>query len=84
MQKKPWTDDDKRRHFQRVKSMSQKNFERYMNIVLSRSYTTAERHYEESIDIALPPRYQKLVRAQVEKIRVEWDGIDPMWIEDRA
>lgn len=77
-----WTEGNKRRHFQRVKSLSQSHFEQYMNLVLSRAYEKAEQHYEEALYIALPPKLQEAVRSQVEKIRVDWDGITVMDIEE--
>lgn len=77
----PWGNDQKRRHFQKVKSLSQSSFERYMNLVLNKAYMSAERAYEDALEIALPPRYRKAVQAKVEKIRVEWDGITPYEIE---
>ena len=80
--RKPWSETDKRKHFQRVKSMSQAGFERYMNAVLSKAYGKAEQHYEEALYIALSPKQADAVRAQVEKIRVDWDGIAPYDVDE--
>lgn len=79
---KPWTDDDKRRHFQRVKSLSQEKFERYMNLVLSRAYTKCEQHYEEALFICLTPKQRTAVQEKVEQIRVDWDGITVLDLEE--
>lgn len=64
-----------RRFFQRVKSMSLKSFQEAMNVLHTRAYAAAERHYQEAMDIELQPRQKAKVVARAIHIRETWDGM---------
>lgn len=63
------TPEDKRRIFQRFKSLSCDKFWLQMNILHSRAYAAAQRHYHESMDIVLTPKQRAAVIAKAEEIR---------------
>jgi len=69
------TDDEKRRIFQKLKSLSCEKFWSQMNILHTRAYAAAERHYGEAMDIVLTPKQKAAVAAKAEEIRELWDGM---------
>lgn len=66
---------DKRKAFQRVKSMSNEQFWDWMNWMHSRAYAAAVKHYTESAEMVLPPRLQKQLHDKATEIRESWDGM---------
>ncbi|GIP14378.1 hypothetical protein J40TS1_00200 [Paenibacillus montaniterrae] len=64
-----------RRFFQRVKSMSLKSFQEAMNVLHTRAYAAAERHYQEAMFICLTPKQREAVEVKVIEIRELWDGM---------
>lgn len=71
-----------KRYFQRIKGLTYEKFMRVQNILLTRAYEIAERHYKEAMEIELEPRFRKRVLARVESIRQDWDNINTEWIMD--
>lgn len=69
-----------RRYFQRIKGLTNEQFIRQQNIILTRAYEAAERHYQEAMFIELPPRYRTKVLERVEIIRKDWDNISTEYI----
>jgi hypothetical protein len=74
--------DQKRRIFQRLKTLSVDKFWEEMNILHTRAYAAAERHYQEAMQIELQPRQAAAVIARAVKIREEWDGMERVTIDD--
>jgi hypothetical protein len=64
-----------RRFFQQVKQMSLAKFQEAMNVLHTRAYAAAERHYQEAMFICLTPKQRKAVEAKVIEIREQWDGM---------
>lgn len=64
-----------RRFFQKVKSMSLKGFQEAMNVLHTRAYAAAERHYQEAMDIELQPKQKARVVARAIHIRETWDNM---------
>lgn len=78
------TPDQQRRLFQRLKGMSNERFWKQMNVFLTKSYAAAERHYGEAMDIVLTPKQKAAVIAKATEIRVDWDKLDTIDIENTA
>lgn len=74
--------DQKRRIFQRLKSLSSDKFWEEMNILHTRAYAAAERHYQEAMQIELQPKQAAAVIARAARIREEWDGMETVTIDD--
>lgn len=72
----------KREAFQRIKKMSADEFWRYMNILHSRAYGLAQKHYEEAMDIMLQPKQKKSVVTKAHEIREYWDGVREVTTSD--
>jgi len=68
-------DEKMRRFFQQVKSMSVGSFQEAMNVLHTRAYAAAERHYSEAMDIVLQPKKKAAVIAKATEIRELWDGM---------
>ncbi|SFF22685.1 hypothetical protein SAMN04487969_11937 [Paenibacillus algorifonticola] len=68
--------DDKRRQFQQLKSLSNDKFWEAMNVLHTRAYAAAQRHYSEAMDIELTPRQKQAVEAKATEIRELWDGME--------
>ncbi|MGO4345522.1 hypothetical protein AB4Z45_08525 [Paenibacillus sp. MCAF9] len=64
-----------RRFFQKVKTMSIKSFQDAMNVLHTRAYAAAERQYGEAMDIILTPKQKAAVIAKAAEIREQWDGM---------
>lgn len=76
------TEEQKRRVFQRVKSMSAVKYWGWMNWLHSRAYAKAEQHYGEAMDIVLTPKQKAAVVAKAAEIRELWDGMATITIDD--
>jgi len=76
------TPDDKRRYFQRLKSMSFDRFWRAMNEMHTRAYAKAEQHYREAMGIVLQPKQAAAVIRKAQEIREQWDGMATVTVDD--
>lgn len=68
-------EEEFRRFFQKIKSMSVKRFQEAMNVLHTRAYAAAERQYGEAMDIVLTPKQKAAVIAKAIEIREQWDGM---------
>lgn len=77
-------ENEKRRAFQKVKSMSVKTFWQWMNDIHTRVYAKGVNHMKEAMEchprISKPMVEQVLVKA--EEIREQWDGLRTVTIDD--
>jgi hypothetical protein len=64
-----------RRFFQQVKSMSLSKFQEAMNVLHTRAYAAAERHYQEAMDIELTKEQKERVTVKVIELREVFDGM---------
>jgi hypothetical protein len=71
-----------RMHQQRLKKMSLSEFKEEMNILHSRAYRLAGKHYSEAMDIILTPKQKAAVIAKANEIRETWDGIHEVGMDD--
>lgn len=69
------TPEEQRKAFQKLKSLSTDKFWLQMNILHSRAYAAAQRHYREAMFIALTPKQREAVEAKATEIRKTWDGM---------
>lgn len=69
------TEEQKRRAFQKIKSMSNEKFWAFQNWLHSRAYAKAAQHYEEAMAIVLQPKQAAAVKAKALEIREQWDGM---------
>ncbi|KGE18449.1 hypothetical protein [Paenibacillus wynnii] len=76
------TEEQRRRAFQKVKSMSNKIFWEWMNMIHSRAYAKAQQHYEEAMSIVLQPKQAAAVKAKAQEIREHWDGMATITMND--
>jgi hypothetical protein len=76
------TDDQKRRYFQRFKSLTAKRFWQEMNELHTRAYAKAEQHYQESMSIVLQPKQAAAVIAKATEIREQWDGMATVTVDE--
>jgi hypothetical protein len=67
--------DNKRRFFQKIKSLSHEKFWEAMNVLHTRAYAAAERHYGEAMSIVLTEKQKTAVIAKAIEIREQWDGM---------
>ena len=77
-------DNQKRRLFQKAKSMTSKTFWNWMNDLHTRAYALAEKHYQEAMEIELQPKQRKAVILKAEQIREQWDGLKTVSVDDSA
>jgi hypothetical protein len=70
--------DHNRRIFQRLKSLSNEQFWSAMNVLHTKAYAAAQRHYSEAMQIVLTPKQRAAVEAKAEEIRVLWDGMETL------
>lgn len=71
-------DQDQRafkRFFQHIKQLSFQKFIAEMNVMHTRAYAAAQRHYREAMFICLTPKQRDAVEAKVVEIRELWDGM---------
>ncbi|MEK3784726.1 hypothetical protein [Paenibacillus sp. FSL R5-0810] len=77
-------ENQKRRVFQKVKSMSAKTFWQWMNDIHTRAYAKGITHMREAMEchprISKPMVEQVLLKA--EEIREQWDGLQTVTIND--
>ncbi|MNB95741.1 hypothetical protein D3C75_429280 [compost metagenome] len=73
---------EKRRAFQRVKSMTNESFWKWMNAMHSQAYYKAEQHYQEAMAIELQPKQANAVIAKAQEIRETWDGMATVTIDE--
>src|SRR5690606_16670134 len=71
-----------KRFFQQIKSMSFKNFVKEMNVMHTRAYAVAQRHYREAMFICLTPKQRDAVEEKVVEIRELWDGMETVKTEN--
>ncbi|MFD1954283.1 hypothetical protein ACFSL6_08865 [Paenibacillus thailandensis] len=69
------TPEEQRRIFQKLKSLSNEKFWVQMNVLHSRAYAAAQRHYREAMFICLTPKQREAVEAKAKEIREQWDGM---------
>jgi len=75
-------EQERRRAFQKVKSMSNNKFWNWMNFIHSRAYAKAAQHYEEAMAIVLQPKQAAAVKAKATEIREQWDGMTTITMDD--
>ncbi|WP_058301708.1 hypothetical protein [Gorillibacterium timonense] len=73
--------DEKRHYFQRFKKMTANQFWAEMDILHSRAYGMAQKHYEEAMDIKLTPKQKAAVVTKAHEIRELWDGMREIAVE---
>jgi hypothetical protein len=66
--------DQKRRMFQKIKSMTQEQFFIAMDAMYADAYELGEAHWKQAVYIETPPRIQKKIEAAAERMR-SYDGI---------
>lgn len=76
------TEQERRRAFQKVKSMSNDKFWKWMNFIHSRAYAKAAQHYEEAMAIVLQPKQAAAVKAKAAEIREQWDGMATITMDE--
>ncbi len=67
--------NQKREAFQRLRKLSPEQFWSQMNVLHSRAYGLAQKHYEEAMDVVLQPKQKAAVVAKAHEIRELWDGL---------
>ncbi len=75
-------EQQRRKVFQWVKSLSNAKFWSWMNFVHSRAYAKAQQHYEEAMGIVLQPKQAAAVTAKAKEIRESWDGMADITIDE--
>jgi hypothetical protein len=75
-------EQERRRAFQKVKSMSNDKFWNWMNFIHSRAYAKAAQHYEEAMAIVLQPKQASAVTAKATEIREKWDGMATITMDE--
>lgn len=75
-------DQQRRKAFQWVKSLSNQKFWSWMNFVHSRAYAAAAQHYEEAMAIELQPKQAAAVKKKANEIRETWDGMATITIDE--
>ncbi|MDF2652912.1 MAG: hypothetical protein K0Q73_8717 [Paenibacillus sp.] len=55
--------------------MTNEKFWSAMNVLHTRAYAAAERHYSEAMDIILTPKQKAAVVGKAAEIRELWDGM---------
>lgn len=74
--------NQKREAFQKFKKLNADQFWKHMNVLHSRAYGLAQKHYEEAMDIVLQPKQKKAVVAKAHEIRELWDGVREVTTSD--
>lgn len=67
--------DEKRESFKKLKAMKPAEFWSAMNVLHTRAYALAEKHYDEAMSIALQPKQKAAVIKKAVEIRELWDGL---------
>lgn len=65
----------RRRLFQRIKSMTNQQFDLLMNNLFDEYYECAAEHYREAMGIELEPKQRERVEVKAREIKELWDGI---------
>jgi hypothetical protein len=65
----------RKRLFQKVKSMTQHQFDLMMVNLFDNHYDLAQGHYREAMEIELEPKQRARVEAKAKEIKEVWDGI---------
>ena len=68
-------DDKQRRLFQKIKSMTQAQFNATMFNLFKEYYGLAENHFVEAMEIELQPKQRARVIAKAKEIKELWDGV---------
>lgn len=76
--------EEKRHHFQRFRKLNADQFWVQMNVLHSRAYAAAMRHYGEAMDIVLQPKQKQAVIVKAAEIRELWDGMRTVTTDDTA
>lgn len=76
------TEEQRRRYFQRMKSMSNEKFWQAMNELHTKAYAKAMQHYHEAMDIILTTKQRAAVIAKATEIRESWDGMRTVTYDD--
>lgn len=72
---------DKRAFYQAVKKAGYREFWELMNQFQTDAYRLCEKHYDEAMDIILPPKQKDAVVAKAQEIRELWDGIREVTVD---
>lgn len=64
-----------KRLFQKVKSMTQAQFDALMTNLFAEYYNVCHEHYQQAISATLPPRYAKPLAAKHLEVKELWDGV---------
>ncbi|MEC0169884.1 hypothetical protein [Paenibacillus graminis] len=75
-------EQQRRKVFQWVKSLTNAKFWSWMNFVHSRAYAKAQQHYEEAMSIVLQPKQAAAVTSKAKEIRESWDGMAEITMEE--
>lgn len=67
--------EQKRKQQKAMKKLSTKEFWDAQNVLHTRAYAAAQRHYHEAMDIVLQPKQKAAVIAKAAEIRELWDGM---------
>jgi hypothetical protein len=67
--------EQKRRKHKQLKNLPTKEFWQAQNVLHTKAYAAAQRHYHEAMDVVLTPKQKVAVIAQAKKIRELWDGM---------
>lgn len=65
----------KRRLFQRVKGMTNAQFDLLMNNLFTEYYGIAVQHFREAMEIELTPKQRARVAEKAKEIKEDWDGL---------
>jgi hypothetical protein len=68
-------EEEMRWHYNRMRNMSYAEWKLTINLVGTRGYAVAQRHFSEAADITLQPKQKKTLFDKAEEIRELWDGI---------
>lgn len=66
---------------QAKKSKTLSEFKDRMNVLHTKAYAAAVRHYTEAAEIVLPPRYQKALHEKAAEIRETWDRMRTITVD---
>lgn len=66
---------EKRKNMKKMKKLNAKEFWSMQNVLHSKAYGLAQKHYEEAMDVVLQPKQKAAVVAKAHEIRELWDGI---------
>lgn len=67
--------EQKRKKHKQLKNLSTKEFWEAQNVLHTKAYAAAQRHYHEAMDVVLTKKQKDAVIEQATKIRELWDGM---------